>query len=378
MFLSYHFNRMFGILKTLYTTSMSARIVEGALTFPGAELADGIGANIYDSPGNADACIDQLDRLLSLYCTDTGLDTRHLAVRHLVNRTRHKAIGASLFHLAELSASARFLRAWNSEAEDLDMAAYTQDLPDTEPPAFPFEAPYRQYRTIESGVDRLAAQQVLDAVQTPAHPYHPVWQAYTRIQPEFAQTDYATRGFKRPDDPGTDFTNTLTDLPTDTLLPFLMPAALRYHRKYGITGMVLARKLMARSEEISWASTLSRNARKRSFPGAGQGASATLSCPYAIAEDDLYVPETTLDYFWDRPDIQMGPRESSSFCPTSNNILLVSKNPEDNAIADDLYAVQASFSGPRIFSRPPGAGCAAEMHIIRTIPLLGRTVLAAL
>jgi len=284
-------------------------------------------------------------------------------------------VSAPLFYLAELAAAERFLYAWNGDRR-LDIDAYANGLPDPGEPLFPFTGPYRDYFTIEAGVDLAAAHQVLQAVQQPGHQYHAVWQAYSQIQPEFAATDYLTRGFKRPDSPAGDFTATLQRMGEDTTLPFIMETALQANHDKGWGGQRLTNYLMEHSEELSWASTLSRRTRLSAFPAAGERSGTSPDRPFVLGKTRQILIESLGHLtFWARPDIQDGPREASSFCPMSSNVDLSATNAGQLEVVEGIYAVQASFAWHRRMTRIEGDGNGAEMHIIRSIPLMAETIL---
>jgi hypothetical protein len=356
---------------------MTSHIVEGTLTYPGPELADGFAAHIYADPGNVDAWMDELDNKLGLYVSDVGLNTGDVSVQHVINRARHKAVSASLFHLAELAAGRRFLDAWDPATRSLDLEAYTHNAPEPAPTHYPFTGPYKHYLAIESSVDSAAIAATLEAVQDPEHTYHPVWKAYTRVQPEFAKTDYVVRGFERAETPAADLTETATNVTAHTLIRVIMPTVLQLRRDTTLNGDAIAGRIMTRSEELSWISTLSRRSLLARFPDAGESAHTTPNCPYVIGERDTYISDLPGNSFWDRPDLQDSPRESSSYCPVSNNTELLSEREEDVETTDAIYAIPAAFGARRRLSHVSGAGCAAEMHIIRSIPVLGKTILAA-
>jgi len=354
------------------TTPLESRIVDGRVLYAPPTEAEGTARQLYAHPDQTDTLMESLGSRFDRYCDVAGLSGDDLAVRHKRNRTLYKAVGAPLLHEVELAADRRFL---DAHKHSLDLSIYTDGLALDHKSQFPFEGQYANYVAVEAAVNLKATTDVLDELfADDRHYLRPIWEAYADVLPKFAITERQMREHVRPLDPIEDLKRTVTSLGEETMLPFLMQFALRYKQKRQLSAGELTYLLLARSEEISWASTLSRHVRIKTFPDAGANGAAP-DCPYALHAQRAISDTQWGQTAWNRPDTANGPRQSAGFCPVSSTVELSPRTAEDGLTVERVLALR---NVPRIILSEPGVGCGAELHIIRSIKLLGQTVFQAL
>jgi hypothetical protein len=306
-----------------------------------------------------------------------------LEIQHGKNRTIHKAVIAPLCHEIELIADKRFLGA--TRYGELDTARYTHGTPQHEP-VFPFEGAYAEYATIEGRVDAAAAEQFLDSLfSNDQHPLRPIWEAYQDIAPQFAVSEQKVRGFNRPLDPIQALRRITTYLGEHTILSFVMPTAFYYRHTQNLSGTRLTEKLLSKSEQLAWASTLSRNVREISssgsgagetlFPGPGVAEGTTEACPFVSSKRSLFYDDIWSPGLWNRPYLRHGPREFPGYCPLSSSSEL---DPRTRSHVNIVTRMLRKRGVPNIVNREKGVASGSELHLIRSITLLGQTVFKTL
>ncbi len=351
---------------------------EITLIYPPGEKSSHLAELASYNPAGINGLLNDFDTLYAAYCQSCGLDPSDPHIRYRRNRGRYKIASGPLYHLAEVYADARFVNAVHGREFDLD--TYTDGL-DTSvhTPIFPHINAFHDCAQIEGSVNREATDAIIAEVSADTnHPHYAVWQAYARVLPDFAASEKEVRGWDRPTDPEQDFRRSFQYIPEETIMPLVVRLAEHYYNRGAATGKALANLLLRKSPELAWSSTKSRQFFIGLFPDASSCPHATAVQPYPIDKPlpftDGYNKHGTL---WTREDLTVDPGETSTFCPLSSSIEMRSALERDRGIVNAMFAYQSRFTVRNFHrGRHPDSGSGAELHLIRTISVLGQTVIA--
>lgn len=200
------------------------------------------------------------------------------------------------------------------------------------------------------------------------HGLRHAWEAFCAVLPEFGEAEMIqlNRREQRPYDARTAVARMGIEN-FEAILFTALPRALQINRVERVAGMALVKRLLAQSESLAWFSSVGRPFSKDKLinpPG----------CPYI--ERPVYNSAES-SKVWALESLTNGPWLIRRSCAA--NVEMPGHTDADCQIIDRVYAAKEAWTGvaSRIHPRQPGVTIAAELRLINTTYLLGRTIFAA-
>ncbi len=331
-------------------------------------------ALLLNEPWNTDwpGLLDNLHGKLEAHCQRSGLaQADPEKARYQVARGLFKAVAAPIMHFSEVRRAEHALPfIEDGEPADFGKAGRIDNFAlegvmktSIKPPDKSFYTAREQDAAWTLG----AIASVLQEIEDDKHGLHHVWQAYCAVLPEFCEAEMAH--LKRPRARTHDAREGLARMGIENFEAItytMLPRALQINRTQGLAGVGLVRKVLSQSESLAWFSSVARSfSRDKIIRPSG--------CPYR--ELPIYTSPDA-GKVWALESLQEGPWPVHRSCAA--NLEMPGHRDKDCQTIDRVYSAKEAWTGvsDRFRPRAPGTTTAAELRLINTTYLLGRTIFA--